>query len=85
MKLPENYSIGNLESYSSTVKAAQRVLKEYKKKQCKEIDMYRLCVGKTIYCFHTEQKLKNKLRELDTIDYLMAEPGEPLPPKKLKL
>ena len=80
----EDFRLDTIESYSSAVKAARRVLKEFKKKQCKEKDMYRLRVDKTIYFFTSHQKLKNKLKELDC-EYQMAKPGEPLPPKKLKL
>jgi len=80
----EDFRLDTIESYSSAVKAAQRVLKEHKKKQCKEKDMYRLRVDKTIYCFNSYQRLKNKIKELDC-EYEMAKPGEPLPPKKLKL
>ena len=85
----EDFRLDTIESYTSTVKAARRVLKEYKKKHIKEIDTWRLRVGKTIYFFNSYKKLKAKLTELDilldVIKYDMAKPGEPLPPKKLKL
>ena len=80
----EDFRLDTIEDYTSTVKAARRVLKEFKKKPRKEKDMYRLRVDKTIYCFNSHQKLKNKIKELDC-EYQMAKPGEPLPPKKLKL
>ena len=80
----EDFRLDTIESYSSAVKAARRVLKEHKKKQCKEIDTWRLRVDKTIYFFTSHQKLKNKIKELDC-EYQIAKPGEPLPPKKLKL
>ena len=80
----EDFRLDTIESYSSAVKAARKVLKEYKKKQCKEIDTWRLRVDKTIYCFNSHQKLKNKLKELDC-EYQIAKPGESLPSKKLKL
>ena len=80
----EDFRLDTIESYTSTVKAARRVLKEYKKKHIKEIDTWRLRVGKTIYFFNSHQKLKNKIKELDC-EYEMAKPGEPLPHKKLKL
>ena len=81
----EDYRLDTIESYTSAVKAARKVLKEHKKKQLKEIDMYRLLVNKTTYCFNSYEKLKNKLTELDTIEYDMAKPGEAMPVKKLKL
>ena len=81
----EDYRLDTIESYTSAVKAARRALKEHKKKQLKEIDMFRLRVDKTTYCFNSCQKLKNKLKELDTIEYDMAKPGEAMPVKKLKL
>ena len=80
----EDFRLDTIESYTSAVKAARRVLKEHKKKQCKEIDTWRLRVDKTIYFFTSHQKLKNKLKELDC-EYQIAKPGESLPSKKLKL
>jgi len=80
----EDFRLDTIESYSSAVKAARRVLKEHKKRQCKEIDTWRLRVDKTIYFFTSHQKLKNKLKELDC-EYQVAKPGEQLPPKKPKL
>ena len=85
MKLPENISIGNIETYTSTVKAARKVLKEHKKNHRKEIDMYRLRIDKTIYCFNSYEKLQAKLKELEVTEYETAKPGEQLPVKKLKL
>jgi len=81
----EDYRLDTIESYTSAVKAARRALKEHKKKQRRELDMYRLRAGKTTYCFNTYQKLKSKLKELDTIEYETAKPGEALPDKKIKL
>jgi len=81
----EDYRLDTIESYTSAVKAARRALKEHKKNQRRELDMYRLRVGKTTYCFNAYQKLKSKLKELDTIEYEMAKPGEALPDKKIKL
>ena len=81
----EDYRLDTIESYTSAVKAARKTLNEHKKKQLKEIDMFRLRVDKTTYCFSTCKKLKNKLKELDTINYDMAKPGEAMPAKKLKL
>ena len=76
MKLPENFSTGNIENYSSTVKAARKVLKEFKRHYPKEIDMWKVRTGKTIYLFTSRQKMERKLKELE--DYKYAPPGENL-------
>jgi len=84
MGYDKEFRLDTIENYPSAVKAARRVLKEHKKKQRDEINTYRLRVGKTIFCFNSYQKLKNKIREIDT-EYEMAVPGTQLPIKKLKL
>ncbi len=76
MKLPENFSIGNIESYSSTVKAARKVLKEFKRHYPKDIDMWKVRTGKIIYLFTSRRKMEMKLKELEDYDY--APPGENL-------
>ena len=76
MKLPENFSIGNIENYSSTVKAARKVLKEFKKDYPKDIDMHKVRTGKTTYLFTSKRKMDIKIKELD--DYEYAPPGENL-------
>ena len=76
MKLPENFSIGNIESYSSTVKAARKVLKEFKRHYPKDIDMWKVRTGKTTYLFTSKRRMDIKIKELDEYDY--APPGENL-------
>lgn len=85
MELPNRLQIGNVESYSSIVKAAQKVLREVKKRFPKEEDMYRLRAGKTIYFFNNKQKMENKIKQLELNKPQTAKPGERLPDKKLTL
>ena len=74
----KDFRLDNIVSYSSTVRAAQRVLKETKKLYPKDIDMYKLRTGKTLYFFTTKQKMENKLKELDIDKFETAYPGQNL-------
>ena len=74
----KDFRLDNIVSYSSTVKAAQRVLKEHKRHIPEDIDMHKLRTGKTLYFFTTKQKMQNKLKELDIDEFDYAEPGQKL-------
>jgi len=72
----KEFRLDNIENYSSTVKNARKVLKEFKRHYPKDIDMWKVRTGKTIYLFTSRQKMERKLKELE--DYEYAPPGENL-------
>jgi hypothetical protein len=73
------------ERWESTHAREARKCEKFIRHFPKEIDMHRLRIGKTIYCFDSIQRLKAKLKQLDTCEYDYAPPGDELPVKKLKL
>jgi len=68
-------------SHAHETRICQKFISQFPR----EIDMYRLRVGKTIYCFDNIQRMKIKIKQLDTINFDIANPGETLPAEKLKL
>ncbi len=54
----------------------KRICEKFIREFPKEIDMYKLRTGKTIYFFTSKERMENKMKELDEYDY--AEPGQKL-------
>lgn len=70
----KEFRLDTIESYSAIVKAARRVLKEFKRRCPKDIDMHKIRTGKTTYFFRSKERMHNKIKELE--DYEYAPPGE---------
>jgi len=85
-KQPALLQIANWASVpkSTLRKHDRKILREVKKTFPKEIDMYKLRVGKTTYFFEDKERLQRRLKMLDTCVFDYAEPGDELP-VKLKL
>ena len=79
----KEHRLDNIESLSSQVRAARKVLKEAKRHFPKDIDMHKLRTGKTIYFFKSKQRMNAFIQ--DDTDYDYAEPGQLLPSKKIRL
>ena len=81
--MDKKFRLDTTGGFTSQIKAARRVLKEFKKKVPKEIDMHKLRTGKTTYFFDSKRKMNAKLKELDIGDFEYAGPGNKLPNKKI--
>jgi len=67
-------------SFTSSIKAARKTLKEVKRHFPKEMNMHKLRTGKTIYFFKSKRKM-NAFMQKD-IDYEYAPPGEQFKTRK---
>lgn len=70
----KEFRLDSIESPTSTVKAARRVLKDFKRHFPKDINMHKLRTGKTIYFFRTKKRMNDFAKDLN--DYEYAPPGE---------